>query len=185
MDMSKIDKDDSLNILIFSKNMVELRYKNLKKTGKDMSQKDFLDKVLLNIKNNKINFTDKTKVYMISFFEKSKKIKPFIVNKKSKEYLKASKHIQDDFDNIMKKNLKKDTKNFMEFGIKILNVLNKYKLNTLEKDSIIIDFCVSIGLEEVEVKLLTYKTIIDGLNKFIKMMEYLEKDEKSKISKKK
>ena len=184
MDMSKIDKTNSANIIMFVKNMFEIRYKNLKKTGKDMSQKDYLKEVLLHINDKKFNLTEKTKKYMTSFFEKLKKNKPFIVDKKSKTYLKALKNIQDDFGNIEKKNLK-ETKDFIACNQKILKVLMKYKLNTVEKDSIMTDFYVSIGFDEVKVKLLFYKIVIDGLEKFLKLMLSIEQYEKTRISKKK
>jgi len=183
VNMNKIDKTDFANVLIFLKNMLEIRYKNLKKTGKDMSEKDFLEKILLNISKKKFNLTIPTKEYLTSFFEKKLNIKPFIVNKKSKVYVKALKNIQDSFDNIQKKNVK-ETKNFMECTKKILTVLNKYKLNSAENDALIIDFYVSIGFDEVEVKLLFYKSIIDTLQILIKIIPMLQKIEDSKIAKK-
>jgi hypothetical protein len=181
---TKIDKNDSVNLIILVKDMYKLKYKNLKKTGKDMSEKDYFKMALLHINDKKFNLTEQTKKYMISLIEMKKNNKPFILNKKSKNYLKALKNIEDDFGNIEKKNLK-ETKDFIACNQKILKVLMKYKLNTVEKDSIMTDFYVSIGFDEVKVKLLFYKIVIDGLEKFLKLMLSIEQYEKTRISKKK
>ena len=180
---NKIDKTDSVNLIILVKDMYELKYKNFKKTGKDMSEKDYFKMALLHINDKKFNLKEQTKKYMISLIEKKKNNKPFFLNKKSKNYLKALKNIQDNFGNIEKKNLK-ETKDFMECNQKILKVLMKYKLNTVEKDSIIVDFFVSIGFDEVKVKLLFYKVVIDSLKKFLKLMLSIEQYEKTKNSRK-
>jgi hypothetical protein len=181
---TKIYKNDSVNLIILVKDMYKLKYKNLKKTGKDMSEKDYFKMALLHINDKKFNLTEQTKKYMTSLIEMKKNNKPFILNKKSKNYLKALKNIEDDLGNIEKKNLK-ETKDFIACNQKILKVLMKYKLNTVEKDSIMTDFYVSIGFDEIKVKLLFYKIVIDGLEKFLKLMLSIEQYEKTRISKKK
>jgi hypothetical protein len=175
INMNKIAKIDFINFRIFAKNMLEIRYKKLKKTGKDMSQKKYFEKILLNIHKKKFNLTVQTKEYLTSFFEKMINKEPFIVNKKSKVYIKAFEYIQDNFINIQKKNLE-ETKNFIQFYKKILNALNKYKLNSAEKDSLIINYFVSIGFDEVEVRLLLYKSIIDNLENIIIFLQEVQKE---------
>jgi hypothetical protein len=173
MDMKHIDKKDSANIILFIKNIVELRLKNIKKTGKDLSQENYFKLSLKELNNKKINFTEKTKTYLTNFFEENIR-NPVIINKMSKVYIKALKDICSRFDNIQKKNIK-ETKTFMEYSKKILDFLKKYKLNSLEQDSLLIDFFVSKGYTEVEIKSKFYKIIVDSLKAFLKFMPTLQK----------
>ena len=181
-DMSKIDKKDSMNILIFMKDIFSSLTKKLQK-GIVVSNEDTLKLVMKNIKSKKYVFTNKTKDYIINSCEE--KIKnPVIIDKKSKKYISALKNIQAKFSNIKKNDIKikisnmKDENHLMNLTKKIIDTLKKTKLNKEIQDKLIIDFFISKGFTEAEVKLVIYESVTKSLEQIIKFMEIMLKYQK-------
>ena len=170
--MTKIDEKDAENLIMYAQSLLKLKIKNIKKTGKNLSQLNYFKMALQEIKKTKIKFTEKTKKYIISLFENKMK-KPVTINKLSKVYLKASKDVQSNFGNIDKKDIK-ELKSFMQYSRKIIIFLKKYKLNDFEKDALLVDFFVSKGYTETEALLLMCKGVLlqlEILHNFLKSIQ--------------
>lgn len=177
--ISKIDKKDNMNILVFMKDIFSLIVKKLKK-GIDVSKEDLLKLLIKNIKSKKYVFTNKTKDYITKFCEEKIK-KPIVVDKKLKTYINALKNIEKKFSNIQKNDIKikisniKDENHLMNLNKKIIDILKKTKLNNDEKDELIIDFYISKGLNKTQIKLIMYESINHMLENFLVIMSKFQK----------
>ena len=180
--INKIDKKDSMKILILVKNLHSIVLKKLKK-GESISDKDYFKLIINKIK--KTILTDKTKETLINIFENEIK-NPIIINKESNIYINSLKKINKKFGNIEKNNIKIKVTNINDENY-LLNIMNKImlflkntKLNKKEKESLIFDFFISKGFIEIQLKIIIIETTITLLDRIIAFMKVTSKYEKKK-----
>jgi CO dehydrogenase/acetyl-CoA synthase gamma subunit (corrinoid Fe-S protein) len=174
-----IDKKDYTKVLILIKNSMKDIIKKLKK-GILTNDQDLLKIIIKKIKNKNNLLSNKTKENLLKIFEKSYE-NPIIVNKESKLYKKSLKDIEKKFsklekkDVIIKKNNYENENHILQYIKNINLMLKTNKLNKKEKDSLIFDFFISKGFNEIELKLAIYEIQVELLNKIIIFFKTLEK----------
>ena len=182
--INKIDKKDSMSILILIKDILPMVIKKLKK-GKSISDKDYFKLFMDKIKNKKTILTDKTKEALINIFENEIK-NPTIINKESNIYINSLKKINKKFGNIEKNNIKikvtniNDENHLLKIINKIMLLLKNTKLNKKEKNAIIFDFFISKGFTEIQLKIIIIETTIILLDRIISFMKIMSNYEKKK-----
>lgn len=182
--MNKIDKQDSIKVLILVKDTLSILEKKLKK-GVLIEDKNYLKLIIKKIKSKNTILTDKTKEILINIFEKELKNKE-IINNESNIYINSLKKINKKFSNIEKNNIKIKISNInnenhvLKIINKIMLILKNTKLNKKEKESLIFDFFISKGFTKIEIKLIIIETTKFFLEKIIAFMTSTLKYEKKK-----
>jgi hypothetical protein len=180
--MNKIDKKDSIKVLILYKDISSIILKKLKK-GVLIQDENYLKLIIKKIKSKNTILTDRTKEILINIFENEIK-NPIIINKESNIYINSLKKINKKFGNIEKNNIKIKVTNINDENY-LLNIMNKImlflkntKLNKKEKDSLIFDFFISKGFIEIQLKIIIIETTITLLDRIIVFMKDISKYEK-------
>ena len=182
--MNKIDKKDSIKVLILYKDILSIVLKKLKK-GVLIQDENYLKLIIKKIKSKNTILTDRTKEILINIFENEIK-NPIIINKESNIYINSLKKINKKFGNIEKNNIKikvtniNDEKYLLNIMNKIMLFLKNTKLNKKEKDSLIFDFFISKGFIEIQLKIIIIETTITLLDRIIVFMKDISKYEKKK-----